>query len=81
VKVKHFLKVYNILPDFPREDDLYYELQQHSEIHKNGFSYADVKLSVSFKLKKEKFEELVDILIQNNQVVAKNKKFYFKTEL
>jgi len=58
MKVRHFLKVYSSLPDFPRADDIFHEIKDSKRLKKREvFGYMKMREILSFKIAKPQWEE------------------------
>ena len=77
MKIRHYLKCYHNLPDFPRADDLHYELSQVPKYLKGeSFSYISAKTSLTFKVDKKTWEEMMENLIEENLIEKIDKNNY-----
>lgn len=78
MKIRHKLGVYKDMPDFPRSDDLLFELNKNG-LENGEFSINDIIEMISFKLTKTKLIQLMDILIENGQIKKlKNNNYILK---
>ena len=70
MKMRHYLNVYHLMPDFPRPDDLLFELSQSDGIGtgKKTFDYNGIKSILTFKITKTFFNQAIQFLIDENLV-------------
>jgi len=80
VLMRHLLGVYQSLPDFPRVDDIYFELATIAKV-KGNFTYSEVRPLHTFKITKTKWTELMDELVEMEEVEKIKKGTYKLIEI
>ncbi len=77
MKLRHYLKAYHNLPDFPRADDIYFELQQKPKYLKGeSFTFLKMKEALTFKIDKKVWEEKIEELISDGLIEQADKANY-----
>ena len=69
MKLRHFLKAYHTLPDFPRCDDILFEISQNPK-YANGetFAFTNMKECLTFKINKTDWEIKMKELVEEGLV-------------
>ena len=78
MKLRHYLKAHHQLPDFPRADDIHFEITQHPKYLKGEpFSFAKMKEILTFKIDKKTWEAKMEEL-ERAELVERIDKSNFK---
>lgn len=68
--------VYHKLPDFPRSDDLFFEITNQTSLYGKEFGYVEIKPLLTWQLTKTRFNELINILVDEDYIIKVRKDVY-----
>lgn len=76
LKLRHYLKAYHHLPDFPRADDILFELQNSKYANGESFNFLKIKDILTFKIDKNAWEKNISELINTKLIEKVDKNNY-----